>query len=136
MTLTDAGVLIAMIDPGEPRHAGVVASLQSIRLPMTTTWPAFAEAMHLLYGRTGAPGRDALWRLVTSQRLVIADLSNAAVARCQALMEKYADRPMDLADATLVALAEERNERQIFTVDSNFAVYRLHGRTRFELIPG
>ena len=136
MTLTDAGVLIAMIDPREPRHAGVVAALQSIRLPMTTTWPAFAEAMYLLYRRTGARGRDALWRLVTSRRLVIADLSHPAVERCQALMTKYADRPMDLADATLVALAEERDDRQIFTLDSDFAVYRLHGRAKFELIPG
>ncbi len=136
MTLTDAGVLIAMIDPREPRHAGVIESLQRIRLPMTTSWSAFTEAMHLLYGRTGARGRDALWRLVSSERLVIADLSQPAVERCQALMTKYADLPMDLADATLVALAEELGERQIFTLDSDFAVYRLHGRTQFQLIPG
>lgn len=43
---------------------------------------------------------------------------------------------MDLADASIVALAEERGERRIFTLDRDFQIYRLHGRTRFEVIPG
>lgn len=47
-------------------------------------------------------------------------------------MERYADRPMDLADATLVALADKR----IFTLDGDFGIYRLKGRRRFELLPG
>ena len=50
-------------------------------------------------------------------------------------MDRYADRPMDLADATLVALAEERGDRRIFTLDTNFQVYRFRGRQRFETIP-
>ncbi len=51
-------------------------------------------------------------------------------------MAKYADRPMDLADATLVALPEERGERRIHTLDSDFEIYGLHGRLRFAIIPG
>lgn len=43
---------------------------------------------------------------------------------------------MDLANATLVALAEERGQRRIFTLDNDFHFYRLHGRQRFEVIPG
>lgn len=50
-------------------------------------------------------------------------------------MDKYQDVPMDLADATLVALAEERNWRRIFTLDSDFAVYKLRGRLSFESVP-
>lgn len=42
---------------------------------------------------------------------------------------------MDLADATLVALAEERGLKQIFTLDDDFRIYRIHGRTRFEIVP-
>ena len=42
---------------------------------------------------------------------------------------------MDLADATLVALAEERGLKQIFTLDYYFRIYRIHGRTTFETIP-
>lgn len=40
-------------------------------------------------------------------------------------MDKYADRPMDLADATLVALAEDQGHRKIFSLDSDFHIYRI-----------
>lgn len=50
-------------------------------------------------------------------------------------MKRYADRPMDLADATLVALAEERKLTRIFTLDADFRIYRIKGRKRFEVIP-
>jgi len=55
--------------------------------------------------------------------------------RSAQLMVKYEDRPMDLADATLVAIAEELGERKIFTLDNDFHIYRLHGRFRFEVVP-
>ena len=67
--------------------------------------------------------------------LVIVDLSPSAVERSSRLMEKYADLPMDLADATLVAYAEEQGLRAVFTLDSDFAVYRINGRVAFRLIP-
>jgi predicted nucleic acid-binding protein len=52
-------------------------------------------------------------------------------------MQKYQDRPMDLADASLVALAEERGLRDIFTLDRrDFQTYRLHGRQAFRIWPG
>ena len=96
-----------------------------------TTWPAFTEAMYLL-GRRGTRAQETLWKLVDSARLVLAELSPAAIARSARLMTQYADQPMDLADATLVALAEERGDRRIFTLDAHFQVYRLRGRQRFE----
>lgn len=52
-----------------------------------------------------------------------------------ALMKKYADRPTNLADASLVALAEERELTRIFTLDGDFYIYRLKGRRRFEVVP-
>lgn len=50
-------------------------------------------------------------------------------------MDRYADQPVDLADATLVALAEERGDRRIFTLDTDFRIYRFRGGQRFETIP-
>jgi predicted nucleic acid-binding protein len=73
--------------------------------------------------------------LVQTDRLVVADLSRSAVERSARLMNQYADRPMDLADATLVAYAEEHGHRRIFTLDADFQVYRLRGRQKFETIP-
>ncbi len=135
MTLTDAGPLVALIDADESDHEMCALALHALSLPLLTTWPAFTEAMYLLGRAGGATGQQALWKLLLSRRLDIADLSHAALERSAVLMAKYADRPMDLADATLVALAEERGERRIFTLDSDFQVYRIHGRTRFEITP-
>lgn len=135
MTLTDAGPLVALIDADEADHETCVQTLRALTLPMVTTWPAFTEAMYLLGRAGGATGEQALWKLFLSRRLDIAGLSRPALERSAVLMTKYADRAMDLADATLVALAEERSERRIFTLDADFHVYRIHGRTRFEIIP-
>jgi predicted nucleic acid-binding protein len=103
---------------------------------LITTWPAFTEAMYLLARAGGIRGQRALWQLVRTRRLIVADLSESAIERSARLMDQYADRPMDLADATLVALAEERKARRIFTLDADFHIYRLRGRQRFETIPG
>ena len=135
MTLTDAGPLIAIIDGDEPDHASCMDALDQLNLPLITAWPAFTEAMYLLARAGGIRAQQALWRLVSTDRLVVADLSPSAIDRSARLMDQYADRPMELADATLVALAEERGDRRIFTLDTDFQVYRFRGRQRFETIP-
>ena len=136
MTLTDAGPLVALLHAAEPDHDRCRDALELLPLPLLTTWPAFTEAMYLI-GRAGAwPGQRALWQLVLRDDLVIAPPSRNGTERAAVLMEKYADRPMDLADATLVALAEERRIRRIFTLDARFQIYRLEGRRRFEVVPG
>ena len=135
MTLTDAGPLIAIIDADEPDHVACLAALDQVAIPLITTWPAFTEAMYLLARAGGIGAQQALWRLVQTDRLVVADLSAAAVDRSARLMDQYADRPMDLANATLVALAEEQGNRRIFTLDADFQIYRFRGRQRFEMIP-
>ena len=136
MTLTDAGPLIAIIDADEPDHDACLAALDDLVLPLVTTWPAFTEAMCLLGQAGGIAGQRALWRLVHTGRLVIADLSASALDRSAQLMDKYADQPMDLADATLVAFAEERGHSRIFTLDADFHIYRIRGRQHFHVVPG
>lgn len=135
MTLTDAGPLTALIDADEPDHESCREALDHLRLPLLTTGPAFTEAMYLLDRTAGWKGQNALWRLVLREDLVIATPSPETNARAARLMETYADRPMDLADATLVALAEEHDTNRIFTLDVDFHVYRFKGRRRFEVIP-
>ena len=135
MTLTDAGPLIAIIDGDEPDHASCMDALDQLTLPLITTWPAFTEAIYLLARAGGIRAQQALWRLVSTDRLVVADLSPSAIDRSARLMDQYSDRPMELADATLVALAEERGDRRIFTLDTGFQIYRFRGRQRFETIP-
>jgi len=134
VTLTDAAPLVALIDADEPDHQRCRDALAELSLPLLTTWPAFTEAMYLL-GRGGWRAQEPLWRLVLRQDLVLAPSSDKANTRSARLMERYADRPMDLADATLVALAEERGLRRIFSLDEDFHIYRLNGRQQFEVLP-
>ncbi len=135
MTLTDAGPLIAIIDADEPDHDRCLHALDELTLPLVSTWPAFTDAMYLLARAGGMHAQRALWKLVHTDRLVVADLSASAVEHSARLMDRYADLPMDLADATLVAYAEEQGHRTVFTLDSDFGVYRIRGRLPFRVIP-
>jgi uncharacterized protein len=136
MILTDAGPLVAILDRGETHHEACVACLDGLIGPMLTTWPAFTEAMYLL-GEAGQwRAQKALWALVLRGDVEIAVQARDQAERMQVLMEQYNDLPMDLADASLIALAEEQGLRDIFTLDhEDFRVYRLDGRRSLRLWP-
>ncbi len=136
MILTDAGPLIALIDRGEQHHQACIDCLGELTGPMLTTWPAFTEAVYLLGEAGGWRAQDALWDLLESGDIELAEQGIEQRPRLRALMEKYQDRPMDLADASLVVLAEARDLRDIFTLDqADFRIYRLRGRLAFRLWP-
>jgi uncharacterized protein len=136
MILTDAGPLIAILDRGESHHQTCVDCLAQLSGPMLTTWPAFTEAMCLLGEAGGWVAQAALWSLEAEGDLEIADLGAEDRRRMSELMARYHDRPMDLADASLVVLAEKRGLRDVFTLDhADFHVYRLHRRQGFRLWP-
>lgn len=134
MILIDAGPLVAWVDADDQHHAGCVKALKRIGEPLGTVWPAFTEAMYLLGDLPVA--QEALWEMLTRGVVQMLPLATADVPRMRELMRKYADRPMDLADAALVTVAERDKIRTIFTVDKqDFSIYRLHGRSRFTIIP-
>ena len=91
--------------------------------------------MYLLGESLGPSGQNALWELIDKGILVIHESSLAERLRMRELMAKYKDTPMDLADASLVAAAEVLGVRRIFTVDSDFVVYRVSGKQTFEIVP-
>jgi predicted nucleic acid-binding protein len=93
------------------------------------------EAMYLLGDAGGWPAQRALWAMIERGALEVADLQMSDIARARSLMEKYRDAPMDIADATLVAVAEGRGLKRIFTLDSDFGVYRYRGREVFDMVP-
>jgi len=135
VTLTDAGPLIALIDAGEPEHQRCVDALEALALPLLTTWPAFTEAIYLLGRSSGWLGRDALWRMLQRDALVLAALEEDIIRRTANLMKQYKDHPMDLADATLVAVADAHDMRTIFTLDNHFRSYQLRGRRFLDVVP-
>lgn len=135
MTLTDAGPLVALVDRSQPDNARCRASLAQLPTPMVTTWPAFAEAMYLLGRIGGWPLQRNLWQYVVEEVLEFYALTTFDQLRMKALMEQYRDRPMDMADASLVAAAEATGEMRIFTIDRDFYIYQRHGSEPFEVIP-
>lgn len=140
MILVDAGPLVALIDKGQgEEHRKCVAAQASLTGPLLTTWPCLAEAMYLLGKLRGWLGQAALWDYVAARTLLIHGATSPSAAtetaRMRALMEKYQDVPMDLADASLVVVAETTGLRRIFTLDDDFYIYRINGRDSFEIFP-
>ena len=135
MILVDAGPLVALIDRGEPDHEQCVEALARLTAPMVTTWPAFTEAMYLVGGAGGWKAQEALWKLLERGDLQLVPLDDALQKRTRALMRRYRDTPMDLADATLVAVAEVLDVARMFTLNRDFQIYRWKGRRKFELVP-
>lgn len=135
MILVDAGPLVAVFDRSDSDHSRCVAALSGFGERLVTSWPALSEAMYLLGEIGGWVPQRALWNLVFRKVLEIATIEDIHLRRVRDFMHKYQDLPMDLADATLVVVAEERGINRIFTLDKHFRVYRLHGRQAFEIVP-
>lgn len=135
MILVDAGPLIALLSRSDPDHRTCRAALGSLAGPLLTTWPVVTEAMHFLGKQGGWRAQAALWRMVHDGKVRFVDDQAMEAERIAALMEKYADVPMDLADASLVAAAEHLGTDRVFTLDGDFSVYRLAGRRAFTVIP-
>jgi len=134
MILVDAGPLVALLDGSDARHELCTVALQSIQEPLLTVWPALTEAMYLL--RYSLEAQEAISGDIERGTLLIAELTADDCARMRHLMRKYADLPMDLADAALVAVAEREKISRIFTLDRrDFEVYRPAAIRRFEILP-
>lgn len=136
MILCDAGPLIALIDQDDEHHLRCLTALDSLPAEdLITTAPCLTEAMHLLYRAGGLAGQEELWGLLADGLVVVHEAQPNEWPRMRELMRQYRDLPMDLADASLVTLAEESGERRIFTIDDHFRVYRIFGRDHFNVVP-
>ncbi len=135
MILTDAGPLLALIDRRDSNHQRCAEVAAGLLGPMLTTWPAFTEAMYLAGREGGWAWQEVMWRWVRAASLVLSEPTPAMLARIPALMQQFQDLPMDLADASLVAVADERRLQRVFTLDRDFHVYRLPDGRAFEVVP-
>jgi predicted nucleic acid-binding protein len=137
-TLIDTGPLFALADAkGQPKQFERCSSLLlTLSWPMVTTWPCLAEVMHLTGREGGWAMRKLILDYIATDALRLHTPTRQETTRILQLMEQYADRPMDLADASLVALAEAEGYTQIFSIDSDFYVYRLADGSALEVVPG
>jgi len=124
-----------MLDRSDHGHEACVRALKGLPSTLFTVWPVVTEAMYLL-GAVSWKAQRVLWDVLDARHIMILDLTEADMGRMRALMEKYRDRPMDLADAALVAVAEREGIRHIFTLDrTDFSIYRPAKLGRFSITP-
>lgn len=134
MVIIDAGPLVALFDLSEPLHQKCSDVLADIRTPLITTWPALTEAFYFLKG--WEVGQHELWDFILSGGVRVAEISEELQPRLRDLMKKYSDNPMDLADASLVAVAEHHKIKKIFTLDRrDFRRYRPRHCAHFDIVP-
>jgi hypothetical protein len=132
--LVDTGPLVAIFDEDDADHETCLEVSRSIRCPLITVWPVITEAMYLL--SPSPQTQDRLWEFIVRGALQIAELTQADVPHLRQIMPKYADLPMDLADAALVRVAERENIRTIFTLDqTDFHIYVPSHIRAFRLLP-
>ena len=136
MILVDTGPFVALFDPKDPSHKRCREVLKSLREPLVTTVPVLTEAFHML--SPGSAGADRLRDFVARRGAAVWFLDAAGLQRAFELMEQYADRPMDLADASLIAAAEAFAAAKVFTIDrDDFQTYRIrsgHRSVKVEII--
>lgn len=132
--LVDTGPLVALCNRRDAHHLRCVEASQTLPAPLVTVWPVLTEAMDLL--AFSARAQEDLWEMFARGALALAALTEVDISRIRALMAKYRDLPMDLADAALVRVAERDRLRRIFSLDhQDFRLYRpLHCRM-FSLLP-
>jgi predicted nucleic acid-binding protein len=132
--LVDTGPIVAMLSASDEHHEVCIEQLRQLRAPLLTCWPVVTEAAWLLQAYTPALRRllasfnGGLFRLVT--------LNEADLPGIGALLAKYADLGLQLADASLLHLANREGIETIFTLDRrDFGVLRRARGERLRVIP-
>jgi len=132
--LIDTGAILALLDKTDRWHGVCVDAFQRLRMPLLTSEAVLTDLFHLV----GDSHKEVemAWKFVRSGALQLGAIENSEIPQLHALMARYADRPMDFADATLVHLAKRESLPTVFTVDhADFDTYRIEGRRRFRVLP-
>lgn len=128
--LVDTGPLIALLEEAEKHHAWVVEAVRAAPRPLLTCEAVLTEACFLLKRERRDP--NDLLIMAQSGFFRVAFDFNREHSALRDLLTRYADRPMSFADACLVRMAERHPDSPVWTLDSDFKIYR---RNRHSSIP-
>jgi uncharacterized protein len=130
--IVDTGPLVAFFDRAEQHHRWVAERIEELDAPLLLCEPVLAETMYLLARHSRA--QDALFGLLQNGALSVAFRIDENIGALRKLLQKYRDTPMSLADACIVRMTEIYGRHAVLTLDSDFLVYRKHGRASLALI--
>ena len=129
--LTDTGPLVALLLKSDPHHRATVRWIAENTHRLLSTWPVVTEACHFLDLR----GKLALLQMIERGALIVADIAAGDVKEFASVMNNYADREVDLADASLVMLAERSGTSDIITIErADFSTFRLSRKRTFNIL--
>ena len=121
-SLIDAGPIIALFDGSDQHHRRVYQFMEHFRGNLITSWPVITEACYMLDFNKKTQLDYLDW--ITEGGVEIHHIEQWNIVHIRELMATYADLPADLADTTLLHIAEVRNLTQIITLDRDFDIYR------------
>ena len=132
MLIADTGFFYALADRSDRHHPRALAVLESINEGLITTWPVLTETTHLLNMRLSPAVSVRFLSNIADGFCALHAIEPAQMRRVAALMAKYADLPMDLADASLLLLAEHLGDGRILSTDRrDFQTYRFKNQQPF-----
>lgn len=126
IVLVDTGPLVAFLNRRDRYHAWALAQLAEVEPPLWTCESVLSEACFLLRHQTKGP--EALLQLVERGLVQVRFDLQQEILRVQKILVRYGNVPASLADACLVRMAEISSNSRLLTLDSDFKIYRIHGR--------
>jgi predicted nucleic acid-binding protein len=130
--VVDAGPIVASLIEADTHHRWTTEQWARLKPPMLTCESVLSEAGFILKRLGGDP--STVPALVDRGVLRIGFSMQDQAASVRALMQRYGQVPMSLADACLVRMTELLNDPAVMTFDSDFRIYRRSGRAVVPLI--
>ncbi len=121
-TLIDAGPLIALFNKKDKYHQAIKDFIKKYSVLLISSWPVLTEVLHMLSFNVQTQIDYMTWVKLGGIRII--DIDSSGINRIIELSKKYSDVPMDLADASLVVIAEKLNIKEIITIDTDYYIYR------------
>lgn len=121
-TIIDSGPLIALFDGSDKYHKQVLEFMKGFNGEIITTWAVVTEVSHMLDFNLNVQIDFLRW--IELGGISIYDINKKDLTAIIKMMSKYTNVPMDLADSSLMLLAEKYNIKNIISIDSDFDIYR------------
>jgi len=133
-TLIDAGPLIALFDNSDQHHEKVLSFMKKYKGKLVTTWPVLTEVCYMLDFSRETQLDFISW--IIDGGVDVHNLEQWQLTGIRDMLEQYADLPADLADCTLLEVANSEGVNSIITLDRDFSVYKLENGKFLENLLG
>lgn len=133
-SLIDAGPMIALFDNSDQHHEKVLSFMKQYKGKLVSTWPVLTEVCYMLDFSRETQLDFIDW--IIEGGVDIHNLEQWQLSGIRGILEKYADLPADLADCTLLEVANAEGLNSIITLDRDFSIYKLENGQLLENLLG